>query len=90
MDLLYIAILAGVCSVYAYTVAVELMKRISVFMIQLTLNLEPVYGIIMAVIIFGQQEKMTLNFYIGTLVILSAVITYPLVKKRFDRTVLID
>ena len=90
MDLLYIAILAGVCSVYAYTVAVELMKRISVFMIQLTLNLEPVYGIIMAVIIFGQQEKMNFNFYIGTLVILSAVITYPLVKKRFDRTVLID
>lgn len=90
MDLVYIAILAGVCSVYAYTVAVELMKRISVFMIQLTLNLEPLYGIIMAVIIFGQQEKMNLNFYAGTLVILSAVITYPLLKKRFDRTVLID
>ncbi|MEX1239319.1 MAG: DMT family transporter [Cyclobacteriaceae bacterium] len=90
MDFLYIAILAGVCSVYAYTVAVELMKRVSVFMIQLTLNLEPVYGIIMAVIIFGQQEKMNLNFYVGTLVILSAVITYPMVKRRFDRTVLID
>jgi drug/metabolite transporter (DMT)-like permease len=90
MDILYIAILAGVCSVYAYSVAVELMKRISVFMIQLTLNLEPLYGIIMAVIIFGQQEKMDLNFYIGTLVILGAVITYPLVKKRFDKTVLID
>jgi drug/metabolite transporter (DMT)-like permease len=90
LDLLYIAILAGVCSVYAYTVAVELMKRISVFMIQLTLNLEPVYGIIMAVIIFGQEEKMDLNFYAGTLLIMSAVLTYPLVKKRFDRTVLID
>ncbi len=90
MDFVYIAILAGVCSVYAYTVAVELMKRISVFMIQLTLNLEPVYGIIMAVIIFGQQEKMNLNFYIGTLVILSAVITYPFLKKKFDKTVLID
>ena len=90
MDLVYIAILAGVCSVYAYAVAVELMKRISVFMIQLTLNLEPVYGIIMAVIIFGQQEKMNLNFYVGTLVILSAVLTYPLIRKRFDRTVLID
>ena len=90
IDLLYIAILAGVCSVYAYTVAVELMKRISVFLIQLTLNLEPVYGIIMAVIIFGQEEKMNFNFYFGTLVIMSAVITYPLLKKRFDRTVLID
>jgi drug/metabolite transporter (DMT)-like permease len=90
MDWVYIALLAGVCSVYAYTVAVELMKRISVFMIQLTLNLEPVYGIIMAVIIFGQSEKMTLNFYIGTLIILGAVVAYPLVKKRFGRTVLID
>jgi drug/metabolite transporter (DMT)-like permease len=90
MDLMYIAILAGVCSVYAYTVAVELMKRVSVFMIQLTLNLEPVYGIIMAVIIFGQQEKMNLNFYIGTAVIMCAVATYPLVKKKFEKTVLID
>lgn len=90
LDFLYIAILAGVCSVYAYTVAVELMKRISVFMIQLTLNLEPLYGIIMAVIVFGNQEKMDLNFYIGTLVILSAVITYPFLKKRYDRTVIID
>jgi drug/metabolite transporter (DMT)-like permease len=90
MDLLYIAILAGVCSVYAYTVAVELMKRVSVFMIQLTLNLEPVYGIIMAVIIFGQQEKMNVNFYIGTIIILSAVAFYPLVKKRFEPKVLID
>jgi drug/metabolite transporter (DMT)-like permease len=87
---MYIAILAGVCSVYAYTVAVELMKRVSVFMIQLTLNLEPIYGIIMAVIIFGQQEKMNLNFYIGTAIILSAVVIYPLMKKRFEKTVLID
>lgn len=90
MDLLYIAVLAGVCSVYAYTVAVELMKRVSVFMIQLALNLEPIYGIIMAVIIFGQQEKMNWNFYIGTLVIMSAVATYPLLKKKFGATVLID
>lgn len=90
MDLLYITILAGVCSVYAYAVAVELMKRISVFMIQLTLNLEPVYGIIMAVIIFGQQEKMNLSFYIGAMVILSAVITYPFLRKRFEKTVLIE
>lgn len=89
-DVLYIALLAGVCSVYAYTVAVELMKRISVFMIQLTLNLEPVYGILMAVIIFRQKETMNPHFYAGTLLILSAVIAYPLVRKRFEKTVLID
>lgn len=88
MDVVWIVILTGACSIYAYTVAVELMKRISVFMIQLTLNLEPVYGIIMAVIVFGQSEKMNINFYIGTLVILAAVLTYPLIKKRFDTGVI--
>jgi drug/metabolite transporter (DMT)-like permease len=61
------------------------MKKISVFLLQLTLNLEPVYGIIMAVLIFKQQEKMDLNFYLGTLMILSAVLLYPLLRKRFEQ-----
>ncbi len=84
MDLLYIGLLAGVCSVYAYSVAVELMKKISVFLLQLTLNLEPLYGIVMAVIVFGNQEKMGLNFYMGTLIILGAVATYPMLKRKYD------
>lgn len=88
-DWIYIATLAIVCSVYAYTAAVELMKRISVFMLQLTLNLEPLYGIVMAVLIFKDKEKMNLNFYIGTMIIVSAVVIYPMLKKyygsRFSR-----
>ncbi len=87
MDWIYMIILAGVCSVYAYTAAVELMKKISVFLIQLTLNLEPVYGIIMAVIIFGSEEKMGLNFYVGTLTILSAVLVYPYLKKKYSKQI---
>ena len=82
MDLIYIAAMAWACSVYAYAVALNLMKKVSVFLISLTLNLEPVYGIIMAVIVFGDSEKMNLNFYIGTLVILGAVLSYPLLKTR--------
>lgn len=85
MDWVYISLLAGVCSVYAYSVAVELMKKISVFMIQLTLNLEPLYGIVMAVIIFGETEKMGTNFYIGTVIILAAVAAYPTLRNRYDR-----
>jgi drug/metabolite transporter (DMT)-like permease len=71
-------------------VAVNLMKKISVFLIQLTLNLEPVYGIIMAVIIFGGEEKMGLSFYIGTLIILCAVASYPLLKRRYDKGIAVD
>lgn len=90
MDWIYIGILALVCSVYAYSTAVELMKKISVFLLQLSLNLEPVYGIIMAVIIFGNEEKMGLNFYIGTGIILMAVLLYPFLKKRYDRQLTIN
>jgi drug/metabolite transporter (DMT)-like permease len=82
LDWLYIALLAGVCSVYAYSVAVELMKKISVFMLQLCLNLEPIYGIIMALIIFGDKERMGLNFYLGATLIVSAVLLYPVLRRR--------
>lgn len=85
LDWLWIALLAGVCSVYAYSVAVDLMKKISVFLLQLSLNLEPVYGIIMAVILFPDKEKMPPNFYVGTLVIMAAVAIYPLFKRKYDR-----
>lgn len=85
IDWLYIAILSFVCSVYAYSAGIELLKRLSVFFVQLTLNLEPLYGIIMAVIIFGEREKMQFEFYVGTAIIISAVISYPFLKAKFIR-----
>ena len=86
MDWVYLLILAGVCTVYAYSVSVELMKRISAFSVNLTVNLEPVYGIIMAVIIFGEKEKMSPGFYWGTLIILLAVLAYPLVNRVLQKS----
>ncbi|MBX7124712.1 MAG: DMT family transporter [Cyclobacteriaceae bacterium] len=83
-DFLYIAALAWACSVYAYLAALQLMRKLSVFMIALALNLEPVYGIAMAVLIFGQSEAMNGRFYLGALVILLAVISYPVLRKRWS------
>jgi drug/metabolite transporter (DMT)-like permease len=83
MDWFWIAILSLVCSVYAYAVAINLTKKLSVFFIQLTLNLEPVYGIILALLVFREKEVMSWNFYLGTVVILGAVVAYPFVKNRF-------
>jgi len=85
LDWVYIAALAWVCSVYAFSMAIKLMKKLSVFFIQLTLNLEPVYGIIMALIILGDSEKMGINFYVGTLIIIGAVVSYPWLKSKFDK-----
>jgi drug/metabolite transporter (DMT)-like permease len=83
MDWVYIGTMAIACSVYAYSVMINLSKKLSVFFIQLALNLEPVYGIIIALIVFGQEEVMGWNFYVGTVIILSAVGMYPVLKKRW-------
>lgn len=84
VDWIYLAILGWVCSVYAYSQMIELTKKLSVFFIQLALNLEPVYGIGFAILIFGQQEVMGWSFYIGTLIILTAVALYPMLKRNFE------
>ncbi|MCE2733731.1 MAG: DMT family transporter [Cyclobacteriaceae bacterium] len=86
-DWLCMLVLALVCTVYAFSVSVELMKRLSVFFMQLSLNLEPVYGIVLAVLFFGDTEKMNWQFYIGTLLILAAVAGYPLLKRKFSSDV---
>jgi len=83
-DWIYIAIMAWACSVYAYSAAITLTKKLSVFFIQLALNLEPVYGIALALIVFGNKEIMGWNFYAGTLIIISAVVIYPILKKRTE------
>lgn len=88
MDWLYLSILALVCTVYAYSVSVELMQKMSAYLINLTVNLEPVYGILLAVLIFNEDEKMTGGFYIGTLVILLSVLIYPLINKYYKRKAL--
>nr|WP_092676185.1 DMT family transporter [Hymenobacter arizonensis] len=92
-DWLWLAILAGVCTVYAFSASVELMKRISAFAVNLTTNLEPVYGIAMAVAIYWlhtkgllhapqfNQERMSTGFYLGTLLILFSVLIHPLVAR---------
>lgn len=79
-DWFWLLILGGVCTVYAFSVSVDLMKRLTVFSINLTINLEPVYGIVLAVLIFGEKEKMTPEFYLGALIILISVLIYPVLN----------
>ena len=84
-DLIYISILAIICTVYAYSASIEIMKRISAFSVNLTVNLEPVYGIILAVMIFGEKEKMHPGFYIGAAIILLSVLAHPFINKYYHR-----
>lgn len=82
-DWLWLGILAFVCTVYAYSAGVHLLRKVSPFTLNLTINLEPVYG--MALAYFILNERMTAGFYAGSVVILLAVIIYPMLNNRFAK-----
>ncbi|QCR23270.1 DMT family transporter [Pontibacter sp. SGAir0037] len=85
MDWVYLLVLALVCTVYAYTAAVRLMQRITAYAMNLTVNLEPVYGIVLAWFIFKENEQMSAGFYYGTGVILLSVFIYPILDAQAER-----
>ncbi len=79
-DFIYLLILGIVCTAYAFTVQVDVMKELSAFIVALTINLEPIYGILLAFIFFGEHELLSNGFYFGTGIILASVFGYPLIK----------
>jgi len=81
LDWLWIGILALICTVYAYTETINLYKVFSVFSINLVITLEPVYGIILAIYIFGSKEIMHPGFYLGTVLLVLTVMAHPFLKK---------
>ena len=81
VNYLYIFILGVVCTAYAFIAAVYLLNYITPYSAVLAYNLEPVYGIFLALIIFGESEQMSSNFYIGLLLILFSVFLNFYLKK---------
>ena len=79
-DLIWLFLLSSICTAYAFSASVKVMKFLSPYTVMLTINLEPIYGIILAVIVFEETEKMSVNFYIGALIILSTVILNGVIK----------
>lgn len=80
-DLKYLLILGTICTATAYVLAVAVMKELSAFTVALATNLEPVYGILLAWIFFGEQEQMSPGFYLGAVIVLGTVFSYPYLKK---------
>jgi drug/metabolite transporter (DMT)-like permease len=81
-DWFYLLILASVCTAYAFIASTKIMKVISPYTVMLTINLEPIYGIVLAVLIFKEKESMSFQFYIGALVILATVLANALIKAN--------
>jgi len=79
-DWIYLLILSSVCTAYAFTASVKVMRILSPYTVMLTTSLEPVYGIILAYFIIGGKEKMSVEFYIGAILIVITVILNGILK----------
>ena len=79
-DFLFLMLLGTVCTAYAITFSIEVMKQLNPFTIMLIINMEPIYGILLALLIFGESELMSSGFYIGLLIILFAIVSNSIVK----------
>ena len=80
-DWTYLLILASICTAYAFIAAVHIMKYVSPYTVVLSYNLEPIYGIILALMLFPQKEKMSAEFYIGAIIIICTVILNGILKN---------
>ncbi|MCX6171604.1 MAG: DMT family transporter [Flavobacterium sp.] len=81
-DLMYLLILSSVCTAYAFIASTSVMKFLSPYTVMLTINLEPIYGIVLAVLIFKDKERMSFEFYIGAFIILLTVLLNAIIKSR--------
>ncbi len=84
-DWMYLAILASGCTAYAFIASIHVMKWISPYTVMLTINMEPVYGIILALLVLGDAEKMGSQFYYGAIIILLTVIANGIIKITQER-----
>ncbi len=84
-DWLWLLVLAWLCTVLSFDLQLNALKKVSAFTANLTYNLEPVYGIILAFIFFKENENLHREFYVGVGLILLAVILQMLRIRRAYR-----
>ena len=81
-EILFLIILSTVATAYPFVIATDLLKKMGSFTLLLTNNLEPVYGIILALLIFGEKERMSTQFYIGAFIVFCSVVINSVLKSK--------
>lgn len=82
IDLVWIVLLAVLCTNLTFYLATIALKQLTAFTTNLTVNLEPVYGIVLGILIFSENQDLNYKFYIGTLIILGAIFSNIIIKRR--------
>jgi len=81
-DILWLMILGIVCTTFAFILSVDVLKELSAFTTSLAINLEPIYGIILAIIIFKENQELDTKFYLGAGLIVLAIVLNGVLKNR--------
>ncbi len=81
-DATLLALLSVACTLLPFALAMVALRHISAFGAQLAVNLEPVYAILLAIAILGEQRDLSAQFYTGVAIILAGVLSYPLLSPR--------
>ena len=85
-DSIYLLVLGIVCTTFAFTISLQALQKLDAFTMNLSVNLEPVYSIVLAMLFFNEHELLGLKFYIGTLLILATVLLHGwLTRLRENR-----
>ena len=79
-DFAWLLFLGIVCTSFAFLVMIEIVKRLGAFTASLSINLEPVYTILLAIVILNEHKLLNLNFYIGSLIIILVVVLNGIIK----------
>jgi drug/metabolite transporter (DMT)-like permease len=77
-DVIYLVLLGVVCTTVPFTLSLKALKNLSAFTMNLSVNLEPVYSIILAIIIFKENKELNTGFYAGVFLILLSVVLHTL------------
>ena len=84
-DFLWLLFLGLLCTSFAFLASIEVVKRLGAFTFSLSVNLEPVYTIILAIVILHEDELLNGNFYFGSALIVLVVLANALYKYRFNK-----
>jgi drug/metabolite transporter (DMT)-like permease len=84
-DVLWLLLFASICTVWAYAGYMEVLRRLSMFTVNVIYNMEPIYGILLAALVFGSEEFMSSGFYLGAAIIIGSVLLVPWLEKWVDR-----
>jgi drug/metabolite transporter (DMT)-like permease len=79
-DFLWLLFLGLICTSFAFMASINALKHLGAFTVSLSINLEPVYTILLAIFILNENEKLGNSFYLGSLVIIAVVALNPILK----------